>query len=100
MNERWVETIRTMEDAGRIDIALDLVYAMFDTLMERHDYDRADAILATINPCLFGVDLLIGFLVATLPAKHELKSRHGLYAKTEAELRTRGAWSENLLSGL
>ncbi len=96
----FLNLARRLEGLGHVDRALDIIYGHFDSLLSAHDYLRADAILASIEPKDFGTDLLLGFLTVTLPAKQRLKLRQELFRKVEAELRTRADWQNNLLAGL
>jgi hypothetical protein len=96
----FLDSARRLEALGHIDKALDMVYGHFDSLLTDHDYARADALLASIEPKEFGTDLLLGFLTITLPAKQWLESRAVLFRKIEKDLRTRKDWENNMLAGL
>ncbi|MDR3402513.1 MAG: hypothetical protein P4L99_08445 [Chthoniobacter sp.] len=96
----FLEQARHLESHGYIDRALDAVYAHFDTLLRAHNYSRVDELLNSVEPKDYGIDLLLGFLTITLPARRWLKSRSALFEKTEKNLRSRKEWEENLLAGL
>ena len=73
---------------------------MVDSLFHAGNLAKANEVLTLVDPSLFGTDVLIGFLTATLPARKRLEAREGFRQKVEAILHERGEWEEDLLSGL
>ena len=61
---------------------------------------ETDQLLQNINVSEYSVDLLLGLLTATLPARSKLRSRAQFFSEVEAVLKERGQWEDNLLVGL
>ena len=85
---------------GQTDAALDLIYDSVDELMKNGAYPRLDAVLKGMQVPNLSVDVLLGVLTATLPAKNRLTSRPSLFLAVEKTLRDRDQYEEGLLTGL
>jgi len=99
-DQSFVERARRLDTAGNTDIALDLIYDAVDRLMRDHHYDRLDSMLAGTSVRDISVDVLLGLLTATLPARRHLPSRRKLFREGEQVLKERGEYEEGLLVGL
>ena len=96
----FLERATRLEKSGNVDDALDLLYAQIDGRLKAKQLDEIDALLQTINVASLSLDLLLGVLTASLPARYQLQSRKDFFNDVEAVLKERGQWEENLLSGL
>ena len=85
---------------GQIDAALDLVFDRIGNFLVKCKFQEVDSILEDVRPERLSVDILLGLLTCTLPAKTKLSTRAALFVKVEKEIRKRGEWEEGLLSGL
>ncbi|MBI3463237.1 MAG: hypothetical protein HY000_09285 [Planctomycetes bacterium] len=89
-----------LDQRGRTDAALDLIYDSVDEFLRTSEFERLDLILANVAVAKLSVDILLGILTATLPAKSRLPSRAKLFKCIEQELKTRGRYEQGLLIGL
>jgi hypothetical protein len=96
----FVEHANRLDKLGKSDAALDLIYDRIDTLLLSHRYGDVDLMLREVSPELLSVDVLLGLLTSTLPARTKLPARAAFFAKVEREIRRTGAWEDGLLSGL
>ena len=71
-----------MKNHKMIDTQLDCIYKKIDDLMWSGDFDEIDIILENVpeDACL---DLLLGYLTATLPVKKKLKKRDDFFKRVE-----------------
>tara|TARA_R110000751_G_scaffold30178_3_gene77398 strand:+ start:1886 stop:2131 length:246 start_codon:yes stop_codon:yes gene_type:complete len=79
-----------------IDQQLDDIYDIVDDLFDEDLFGKVDTLLACIDPAL-DIDLMLGWLTVTLPAKHLLKNRDRLVSDLKGRLE-RKDW--NILEGL
>jgi hypothetical protein len=86
--------------SGHADAALDLLYDAVDERMRIGEFEQLDAILSGVQPAHFAVDILLGILTATLPARGRLPSRKALCERIEQTLKDRGEYEPGLLAGL
>lgn len=98
--ETFVQRARRLDKGGHTAVALDLIYDSVDELMQNTEFPRLDSILATVRASDHSVDVLLGILTATLPARSHLPSRVKLFKDIEKTLRERGEYEEGLLTGL
>jgi hypothetical protein len=89
-----------LERAGHRNAAMDLLYDKSDELMRTGQFEGLDMILQRLHAGELPVDVLLGLLTATLPAKSRLPSRAEFFTATERILRERGEYEEGLLTGL
>jgi antitoxin (DNA-binding transcriptional repressor) of toxin-antitoxin stability system len=98
--ETFVLRAQRLDRHGRTDAALDLIYDQVDEWMHRAEFDRLDGILENLPVADLSLDILLGLLTATLPAKRRLVSRAKLFHEIEQVLRDRGDYEDGLLVGL
>jgi hypothetical protein len=98
--ENFVDRARRLDATGRTDLALDLLYDAIDQLLRESKFDELNAILCGLPIAECSLDLLLGFLTATLPARTKLPSRPQFFADVKAELQNRGEFEVGLLTGL
>lgn len=96
-----VADAKQLASDGLIDAALDLLYDSVDEMLWKDDdLSQLDSILTDIEVEGLSVDILLGILTATLPAKGRLTARGKFFDKIKRELVDRGEYEEGLLSGL
>lgn len=98
--ESPIDRADRLDRQGHTDLALDLIYESTDRFMRAGAFSELDALLATTSPDTLSLDLLLGVLTATLPAKSRLPTRDSFLAKVEETLRGRGEYEDGLLAGL
>ena len=79
---------------------LDLIYDQIDCKLKEQNFHEIDELLKSINVAEYSVDLLLGLLTATLPAKSKLHSRAKFFSAVETTIKERGQWENYLLVGL
>jgi hypothetical protein len=98
--ESFLNHARRLADRGHIDAALDIIYDQVDEMLLAGKFDDVDHLLGGIDVGMLSVDLLIGILTATLPARQRLANRPLFYARVEQALTERGELKTGLLEGL
>jgi hypothetical protein len=98
--ETFVQRAQRLDKGGHSDAALDLIYDSVDELMQKEDFPKLDSILAKVRASDHSVDVLLGILTATLPARNRLRLRAKLFKDIERLLRERGEYEQGLLTGL
>lgn len=98
--ENFMTRATKLEKLGRSDAALDLVYDSVDDLMHRGKFDSCASVLSGVNVANCSVDLLVGLLTATLPARSRIPFRTEFFEAVERELRRRGELDPGVLAGL
>jgi hypothetical protein len=91
---------RRLDEKGRTDAALDLIYDWVDEMLRNEKMVELDSALTKLSVADLSTDLLLGVLTATLPARNRLPSRSRLFAEIEKAIRNRGEYEEGLLTGL
>lgn len=76
------------------------IYERCDSLMKCGQFAKLDSEIATLDITSLDIDLLIGWLTATLPAKSKLPSRGEFFSQVRVEIKKRGQWEKGLLTGL
>lgn len=89
-----------LDEKGHTDAALDLIYDSVDELMRKGEMALLDGVLTKLEPAGLSVDLLLGILTATLPARTRLPARRSLFPRAERILKDRGEYQEGLWTGL
>lgn len=89
-----------MQSEGKVHAALGLIYRHMDSEMRSGHFDRISRVLSGVDVARYSVEILIGLLTATLPAKDQLDSRPEFFGRVEAYLRATGEYEDGLLSGL
>ena len=95
-----LEQSRSLEQAGRTDAALDLLYEHIDETLLAGEFDRVDGLLEAVDPAKESVSVLVTILTATLPARKRLAKRKGFFIAVERALRESGCLESGLLTGL
>jgi len=95
-----IEHAKRLDDNGFVDAALDIVYDKVDTLLGKGEFEEVDALLKSVDPSSLSIDILLGLLTSSLPARTKLPSRGDLFIAVEKEVKRRGRWKNGLLSGL
>jgi hypothetical protein len=96
----FIQHANRLDKHGRIDAALDLIYEKIDSLLRGGDFAEVDSILSRVETKSLSVDLLLGLLTSTLPARTKLPSRREFFARVEGEITERGELEDGLLTGL
>jgi hypothetical protein len=100
MLDRFLKPVITLEKHGHLDAALDVLYDRVDDLLKTKQFTVVDNLLSQASVGSFSVDVLLGLLTATLPARSKLQARAKFFAEVEASIKTRGEWENGLLAGL
>lgn len=99
-SENFLDRARRLDKAGNTDAALDLIYESVNGKLSRGRFKDVDAVLQTTEPWSLSVDLMLGLLTSTLPARTKLPSRGTFFQKSEAAIKDRKEWEDGLLTGL
>ncbi len=83
-----------------MDDIIQSIYTSVDRLLRHGKFDECDRRLAIVFVRNYPTDLLLAWLVATLPAASKIPSRPVFREKVEAEIRRRGEWEDGILEGL
>jgi hypothetical protein len=88
---RFLERIYQAVARGDTDGATDELYDRVDGLLEGGDFEACDRILQLVAPDRLDSNLMVAFLVITLPAREHLRERETFYRAAERILnRDRG----------
>ncbi|SRR6266568_2657385 len=96
----FLQPVMQLEKGGHVDAALDVLYDRMDALLKAKQFTVMDALLKEANVDSISVDVLLGLLTASLPARSKLPARSSFYAEAEASIKRRGEWEDGLLAGL
>ena len=77
-----------------------VLYDRVDDLLKARQFSAVDGLLRQANVGSISVDVLLGLLTATPPARSELPARSKFFADVEASVKVRGEWENGLLAGL
>jgi hypothetical protein len=83
---RFLERIYQAVARGDTDGATDDLYDRVDGLLERGDFAACDRILQLVAPDRLDSNLMVAFLVITLPAREHLRDREAFYRAVERRL--------------
>ena len=101
--DRVLMQVKQLKVANQVDRAIDVVFEKTDAYFCNSDWESCREILKTANVEELGADLIVSFLVSTLPAKTELgDSRTEFFARAVSFLlrhHSEGEVSE-IISGL
>lgn len=98
--EKFLLPVTRLEKHGQVDAALDVLYDRVDDLLKDRKFTSVDDLLRQASIDSLSVDILLGLLTATLPARGKLAARAEFYAAVEASIKKRGEWESGLLAGL
>ena len=96
----FIDRARRLDKLGHTDAALDLLYDAIDECLTAGRFSELASCLRGIQPASLSLDLLLGILTVTLPAKSRLPTREAFKDKVERVLRQRGEWEVGILTGL
>lgn len=83
----WIERVYQAGCRDQIDVGLDELLRAFNQLFQASRFARADSLLQHLDlDRLASPDLLVGLLVATLPARDRLPSRPLLVTRIRRRL--------------
>lgn len=91
---------RRLDNIGQTDAALDIVFDQIDEMLLAGKFKKVNQLLVDTETDNYSVELLLGILTATLPAKNQLQDRAEFYKRTARTLKSRGELQEGLLVGL
>lgn len=98
--ESFLVRAHRLDKQGQAFAALDLIYDSVDENLRMGKFQQLDSILAQEQIADLSVDLLLGILTATLPARSQLPSRQKIFEKIKNTLIVRGEYEDGLLVGL
>jgi len=96
----FLESASRLDRQGRIDAALDLIYDKIDALMTEGHFEEISTLLQNLHLKSLSVDLPLGLLTSTLPARTKIPCRGDFFRAVESEINRRGEWENGLLTGL
>jgi len=98
--ESFIQRAVRLDDQGRTDAALDLIYDSIDEMMRGGQFSELDSLLERLPTNTLSADMLLGVLTATLPARSRLANRKEFFCDVEACLKDRREFEDGLLTGL
>ena len=98
--DEFLQPVMQLERRGHIDAALDVLYDRMDALLKAKQFAAMDALLQQANVDSLSIDVILGLLTASLPARSRLPARSKFYAEAETSIKRRGEWADGLLAGL
>ncbi|MCH7989825.1 MAG: hypothetical protein IID46_11845 [Planctomycetes bacterium] len=98
--ESFVRRAQRLDEQGRTDAALDLIYDSIDEMLRNGQFSNLDSLLVQLPTNTLSPDMLLGVLTATLPARSRLSNRKEFFHNVEASLKERGEYEDGLLTGL
>lgn len=96
----FLDLARRLDKSGQTDAALDIVFDQIDELLLAGKFSQVNRLFVDIATEVYSVELLLGILTVTLPAKNQLQDRAEFYKRTAQTLQSRGELQEGLLVGL
>src|SRR5439155_5576373 len=73
--DKFLHPVVQLEKQGRADSALDVLYDRVDDLLKAKQFATVDDLLRQAHVDLLSVDVLLGLLTATVPARSRLLAR-------------------------
>lgn len=98
--DTFFDRVRRLDAKGRADAALDLLYDKIDAMMWGGDFLEIDSMISGVTVSDCSLDILLGVLTATLPARSKLPSRAKFFRDVDEILKQRGKYENGLLTGL
>ena len=83
---RFLDGVYQTVERGDTDGATDTVFDRFDELLDRGDYPACEHILRRTDLEKLDSNLMVAFLIITLPAKGHLIERESLYRRVRRAL--------------
>ena len=100
VRDTLVDRAAKLDSQDQTDLALDLIYDQTDKYFREGKFESVNQLLADVNAANYSVDILLGILTATLPAKEHLANRSAFFSAVEKAFTERGDMEDGLLSGL
>ena len=97
---QWLTDAVSLENAGREDEALDLVYRNVDELLRNGQFNDVETLIREVNVDDLPTDVMLGILSITLSARGHLPSRTRFVNQARILLGWRGEDVSFLLKGL
>lgn len=79
----WLQDVYSLSRCDRTDDAIDLLFKRMNTALEQQNFSACNSALMALDLKRIDIDLMIGFLSITLPARSALAYRAKLVAKIE-----------------
>jgi hypothetical protein len=98
--KKFLQPVTQLEKQGHVDAALDVLYDRVDDLLKAKQFTTVDSLLREASVASLSVEILLGLLTATLPARSRLPARSKFFGEAEASIKARGQWENGLLAGL
>ncbi len=95
-----MERANQLDVRGNTDAALDLLYDGADKLLADGKFNEVDSFLESASAEAYSLDLLLGLLTVTLPARSKLEFRPTFFDRVKDTLVGRGEYEVGLLAGL
>ncbi len=95
-----VRHARRLDIQGKTDAALDVLYDAVDDMLLDENIADIDCFFANATVSDYSIDLLLGLLTVTLPARSKLMQRAAFFKSVKMELVERGEYEQGLLDGL
>lgn len=95
-----LRAVGELEEADRLDAALDLMLDSTDRWLHKGELAQCDATLALADTTRLSITLLLGLLTATLPLRGLSETRKVFVTRVTEELNRRRRDSQSLLQGL
>ena len=96
----FLDQARRLDGLGQTDTALDIIFDQVDEMLLAGEFDRVNQLLVDTSVDEYSVELLLGVLTATLPAKGQLPDRCAFFQRVAQTLEARGGLQDGLLVGL
>ncbi len=95
----WLRRAVQLEENGRDDEALDVIYRNVDQMLLEGHFALCDQLLGDLDPSKLSVDLTVAFLTITLAARGRLRNRPEFFHRAAQQLASQPDVHQ-LLSGL
>lgn len=96
----WVSAAYELDKSGKVDEALDVIYDNIDSMLSGGDFIEINRLLGMISITDLSVDLVLGILTSTLPARDRLENRQHFFQIAKECLLSQGLYGEEILVGL
>jgi hypothetical protein len=100
VGESFIERAERLAKMNQVDAGLDLLYDSVDYLLKAGRFRDLDRIISQSRAEDLSLDILLGVLTATLPARSRLAARARFLEQVRSILSSRGEHDDALLCGL
>lgn len=97
---KWLSKALEQDQLGHSDEALDIIFDNIDVMLLNGNFNGVDNLLVSVDPTEHSLDMALGLLTSTLPAKFKLENRNRFYELVKEDLIKHNALEEGLLVGL